>query len=109
MKKVVYKKASLKSKSTSKIDSTYPSTKNKKKIYRIVWRDAFTEVDIWHDPDTISDKDYLCETVGYLITESQNKHYYTIASTITSEGFFCSIINIPKNMVVKKQLIRMEL
>lgn len=82
-----------------------PPTANKQKfrLYRIVWRDAYTQTDEWHDETSISQEDYLCETTGYLIPDNKNNNYYTIASTITQEGYYCSLINIPKNMVVKKE------
>lgn len=79
---------------------------HKAKIYHIVWRDAFSEVDEWHDFDSIEQGDYLCETVGYLIEDNAKDNYYTIASTITQDDFFSCVINIPKAMVIsKKRLI----
>lgn len=79
---------------------------HKSKIYHIIWRDAFSEVDEWHDIDSVESGDYLCETVGYLIEDNAKDNYYTIASTITQDSFFSCVINIPKAMVVsKKRLI----
>lgn len=83
-------------------------TSSKKKIYRIVWRDAYSEVDEWHDEDSIDGSDYLCETIGYLIENEKNSKYFTIASTVTIEGYFCCLINIPKAMVVSKQKITLQ-
>lgn len=103
MKKVVYKKGATKRPIKTIANKKEPSKINKRHIYRIVWRDAFSEPDEWHDSQTISTEEYLCETTGYLITESKNKNYYTIASTITCDDNFCSLINIPKSMVVTKQ------
>lgn len=76
---------------------------HKAKIYHIIWRDAFSEVDEWHDIDSIRNKDYLCETVGYLIEDNAKDNYYTIASTITQDDFFSCVINIPKAMVISKK------
>lgn len=76
---------------------------HKAKIYHIVWRDAFSEVDEWHDTDSVDTKDYLCETVGYLIENNGKDNYYTIASTMTQDDFFSCVINIPKAMVVSKK------
>ena len=85
-------------------NKTTPTANSKKfKLYRIVWRDAFTHTDEWHDKDSLRQEDYLCETTGYLINDNKNKNYYTIASTITQEGYYCSLINIPINMVVTKE------
>jgi len=81
---------------------------NKKKIYRIIWRDAYSEVDEWHDEDSIDGSDYLCETIGFLIENDKNSKYLTIASTVTIEGYFCCLINIPKAMVVSKQKITLQ-
>ena len=33
---------------------------HKHKVYKIVWRDAFSEMDEWHDTSTIDREDYLC-------------------------------------------------
>jgi len=84
------------------------ANKNNFKIYRIVWRDAFTEVDEWHDDTSLTETDYLCETVGYLIENNSKQNYYTIASTITQDSYYCSLINIPKDMVVKKQRLHIQ-
>jgi hypothetical protein len=81
---------------------------SKKKIYRIVWRDAYSEVDEWHDESSLDTTDYLCETIGYLMENGKNSKYYTIASTVTIEGYFCCLINIPKAMVVSKQKITLQ-
>ena len=86
---------------TPKKNTQPTANKNKFKLYRIVWRDAYTETDEWHDQTTTSSKNYLCETTGYLVESDQN--YYTIASTITQEGYYCSLINIPVQMVINKQ------
>ncbi len=82
-----------------------PSTIQKKKVYRIVWRDAYSEQDQWHDSDTLEECDYLCETIGFLIEDNKKPHYITVASTITHDGYYCSIMNIPKSMIVSKKLI----
>ena len=85
-----------------------PLTIHNKKLYRIVWRDAFSEVDEWHQEGFLKGEDYLCETVGFLIEDNGRPNYYTIASTITNDEMFCSVMNIPKSMVVKKTLLRMN-
>lgn len=77
-----------------------------KKIYHIVWRDAFSESDEWHDEDSISCEEYICETIGFLIENNKKPEYITIASTITLDGAFCSIMNIPKTMIIKKTLLK---
>jgi hypothetical protein len=76
----------------------------KKKLYRIIWRDAFSE-EPWAEEETLEPIDYLCETIGFLIENNSRPHYYTIASTISHDGYFCSIMNIPKSMVVSKTQI----
>ena len=74
-------------------------------VYHIVWRDAFSESDEWHDSSSIEKEDYVCHTVGYLITDNSKLNYYTIASTVTIDDHFCMILNIPKAMVISKQRI----
>lgn len=101
MKKIVYQ---------GNLPSLSVQTKNAettvlKSIYMIVWRDAFTAEDSWYHEDSYSVSDYLVETVGYLINSS-NPNYYAIASTVTPDGNFCSVINIPKTMVVSKKKIK---
>jgi hypothetical protein len=104
MKKIVYspnyKKNILHTKKSTSITN--------KKIYTIVWRDAYSSEDIWYDENSHDNSDYLVVTTGYLInSEESNPNYYTIASTITQSGNFCSVINIPKDMVVTKtRLVR---
>lgn len=78
---------------------------NKMKLYHIIWRDAFSEEDIWHDYDTIASEDYICETVGFMIEKNHKPNYVTIASTVTHDGTFCSVINIPKSMIISKTLL----
>lgn len=79
--------------------------KHKNKIYRIIWRDAYSEVDEWHDESSLNPEDYLCETIGFLIETNKKSNYYTIASTITCDNHLCCLIHIPKAMVVSKQKI----
>jgi hypothetical protein len=86
-----------------------PPVPHKHKVYKIVWRDAFSEMDEWHDTSTVDREDYLCETIGYLIADNGKKQYYTMASTITADGFFCCVINIPKAMVISKQRINITI
>lgn len=81
---------------------------HKAKIYHIIWRDAFSEVDEWHDIESVDDGDYLCETVGYLIEDNNKKEYYTIASTMTQDDFFSCVINIPKAMVISKKRLSIK-
>lgn len=103
MKKVIHNKLI----STPAISST-----NKTKVlsshkpYYIQWRDAFTETDEWHSSETLTDCDYICETVGFLIEDNNSKNnYISIAGTITVDGNFASIINIPKAMIITKKLL----
>jgi hypothetical protein len=101
------------SRASSKKIASAPRRSNKKdfsktfthkaKIYHIVWRDAYSEVDEWHDFDSVDTNDYLCETVGYLIENNGKDNYYTIASTMTQDDFFSCVINIPKAMVISKK------
>lgn len=84
-------------------EDLYPVCKSK--IYHVVWRDAYSEMDEWHDYDSLEREDYLCETIGYLIEDNKKDNYFTIASTITRDDFFCCVINIPKSMVVSKKRI----
>jgi len=88
-------------KKLSKKKSSFPS----KNIYLIVWRDAYSEVDEWHDESSIDSEDYICYTVGYLIQSNKKSNYYTVASTNTCDGYYCAIINIPKSMIISKQKI----
>ena len=74
-------------------------------VYHIVWRDAFSESDEWHDSSSIEKEDYVCHTLGYLITDNSKLNYYTIASTVTIDDHFCMVLNIPKAMVISKQRI----
>jgi hypothetical protein len=76
-----------------------------KKIYRIIWLDAYTETDEWHDSSSLDQEDYYCDTIGFLLEENNKKNYYSIASTLTVDGFFSGIINIPKAMVVSMKKI----
>ena len=75
-----------------------------KKIYKIIWRDAFSE-EQWSEEETLEPIDYLCETIGYMIKNNSRPNYYTIAASITHDGYFCSIMNIPKSMVLSKEEI----
>lgn len=104
MKKVVYSPSHKKNIVHTKKDSSVTN----KKIYTIVWRDAYSSEDVWYSEDEHDNSDYLVETTGYLIESPEsNPNYYTIASTITQCGSFCSVINIPKDMVVTKtRLVR---
>lgn len=79
-----------------------PSQAQKRKLYRVLWRDAFSEEDKWHDETTLESTEYICETIGFLIETNHRPEYMTIASTITQDGYFCSIINIPKAWIVSK-------
>jgi hypothetical protein len=79
-----------------------PSVTQKRKLYRIIWRDAFSEEDKWHDESTLETGDYICETIGFLIETPNRPDYITIASTITQDGYFCSVINIPKAFIISK-------
>jgi nicotinic acid mononucleotide adenylyltransferase len=90
----------------SKKNSKPEFSAKKSKIYKIVWRDAFSEMDEWHDYDSIDSDDYICETVGYLIEDNRKHNYYTIASTVTHDDFFCCVINIPKAMVISKKRLQ---
>lgn len=77
-------------------------------VYHFVWRDAFSETDEWHDSSSIEREDYLCHTIGYLISDNGKSNYYTIASTITIDDYFCMVINIPKAMVISKEKISLS-
>ena len=74
-------------------------------VYHIVWRDAFSESDEWHDSSSIEKEDYVCHTIGYLIADNSKSNYYTIASTVTIDDHFCMVLNIPKAMIISKQRI----
>jgi len=76
-----------------------------KEAYRVIWIDAFSETDEWHDESTLDPHNYYCHTIGFLIEENKKERYYTIASSITADGYFCSIMNIPKSMVVSMEKI----
>lgn len=103
LKKVIYTKDRSKKSSPTKTSSPKKIATNK--IYYILWRDAFSEPDEWLDDSSIDDQDYLVETIGYLI-DTPKKNYYTIAASITQDNNFCSVINIPKNMIIRKTLIK---
>lgn len=81
-------------------------TNNDHEVWYIQWRDAFTETDEWHSLESMTDSEYTCETVGYLVKENKKPNYYSIAGTVTAEGMYTSIINIPKAMVITKRLIK---
>lgn len=87
----------------------YPSIGivQKRKLYKIIWRDAFSE-EQWTYEECLESIDYLCETVGYMIENNSRPDYYTIASSITHDGYFCSIMNIPKSMVLSKTEIKLK-
>ena len=75
--------------------------------YYIRWRDAFTETDEWHSSSSMTDEDYVCETIGFLIEDNNSKkNYISIAGTVTVEGMYASIINIPKAMIITKKLVK---
>jgi hypothetical protein len=84
------------------------SLTKKLKLYHVIWRDAFTEEDIWHDAESIKSEDYICETVGFLIEDNNKPNYITIASTATHDEYFCSVINIPKSMIIKKTALKIS-
>jgi hypothetical protein len=102
---IVDNKDNKQSKPISVSSKSKPGVKHKNKLYRIIWRDAYSEVDEWHDQSSLDPDDYLCETVGYLIETNKKSQYYTIASTVTCDNYFCCLLNIPKAMVVSKQKI----
>ena len=85
----------------------YPKNFNTKKPktlfsrYCIVWRDAYSDQENWSSDDIYSMNDYIVETVGYLIP-NDNENYYTLASTVSRDGNYCCIMNIPVNMVISK-------
>lgn len=81
-------------------------TVNEHEIWYIKWRDAFTETDEWHSSETMTTEEYTCETVGYLVKDNKKPNYYSIAGTVTAEGMYASIINIPKAMVITRKLIK---
>lgn len=91
-------------KSFTKKDKLKPLLKTAP-VYHIIWRDAYSEVDEWHDCSSIEREDYICHTIGYLISDNGKSNYYTIASTITVDDYFCMVINIPKAMVISKEKI----
>lgn len=76
-----------------------------KEAYRLIWMDAFSETDEWHDESTLDPENYYCHTIGFLIEDNKKERYYTIASSITADGHFCSIMNIPKSMVISMEKI----
>lgn len=84
------------------------SLTKKLKLYHVIWRDAFTEEDIWHDADSIKSEDYICETVGFLIEDNNKPNYITIASTATHDEYYCSVINIPKSMIIKQTILKVS-
>lgn len=83
-------------------------SKNKRQVYHIIWRDAFSEADEWHDESSLDCSDYICETIGFLIEDNKKPNYYTIASTVTNDNVFCCVMNIPKAMVIKKTLLNFK-
>jgi len=91
-------------KSLVKKEKLKPLIKNAP-VYHIVWRDAFSETDEWHDCSSIESGDYICHTIGYLISDNSKPNYYTIASTVTIDDHFCMVINIPKAMIISKEKI----
>lgn len=105
MKKVVYTSASSRQSKSKKASKVSKPKVAKYSAYRIVWRDAFSESDEWHDEESIDSGEYLVETIGYLVNSSR-KNYYTIAGSVTQDDHFCSIINIPKDMVITKTQIK---
>jgi len=107
MKKILYS-SSPKKKSVQSKKPVQSKTITKRPIYHIIWRDAFSEIDEWHTTETLTDEEYICETIGYIISENSKKKYYTIASTITYEDSFCAVINIPKSMVISKTKIDLQ-
>lgn len=100
MKKVLYSKGSK----LAAVHSKEEPKVTTKKIYTIIWRDAYTSMDEWYTDESHDNSDYLVETTGYLIDNpDSNSNYYSLASTFTQCGHFCSIINIPKQMVISKK------
>ncbi len=93
-----------KDKPSTKVAKSKPLIKNAS-VYHIIWRDAFSESDEWHDCSSIDRQDYICHTIGYLIEDNGKSNYYTIVSTITMDDYFCMVINIPKSMVISKKRI----
>lgn len=78
------------------------------KMCYIKWRDAFTEPDEWQYLEDLTEEEYICETMGFLIENNKKSEYYSIASTITNDEAFCSVINIPKSMVIIKKAIKLD-
>ena len=104
MKKIIHSKqfdsVSSPKSSRQKTDTTVH------KVCYVQWRDAFTETDEWHTSESLTSEDYLCETIGFLIEDNNSKtNYISIAGTVTMNGNYTSIINIPKAMIVTKKLV----
>lgn len=102
MKKVLINRTQISTKKTTK--KTSPNKQPQKKIYQIIWRDAYSDPDEWiceNDEENFS-KDYICSSVGHLLTTDPKDNYYKLAGTYTQDGNYCSAINIPKKMVIKK-------
>jgi hypothetical protein len=99
MKKIIYNKLQV---TKTKPTTHTPKAPAPKQPYLIIWRDAYTAPDEWYSSDYQPDNnDYLVYTVGYIVDST--KEYYTIAATVTQDKSYCSILNIPKKMIVQKQ------
>ena len=77
-------------KSSNKTVKQKPLVKNAP-VYHILWRDAFSEADEWHDHSSIDTEDYLCHTIGYLIeSNSQNDQIFKTAMKKNNQNMIVS-------------------
>jgi len=67
----------------------------------IEWLDALAQGE-WHEPKR---EDLYCKTVGFVVYEDEQQ--IELAGTIT-EGMCNNSITIPKQMIVKRKVIKLE-
>jgi hypothetical protein len=70
------------------------------KLVLIVWRDAHTVFQGWSEPDSVSTKDFTCETAGWLLPFATKPGYHVVVLSVTHEGLVGDGIAIPDENVL---------
>ena len=71
------------------------------RLVSVEWLDALAQGE-WHEPKR---EDLHCKTVGFLVYEDEQQ--IELAGTIT-DGMCNNSITIPKQMIVKRKVIKLE-
>ena len=71
-------------------------------IVRVLWNDASSDVDEWHEEDDLDDGDEIVTTVGFLVKET--KKFIWVACS-TYEKYSNGRMKIPLSMIVSREVL----